>query len=242
MGIRSEDFTCQWCRTLSGIVSFMMFHDVANIAAVSHGSFLICPKMDRCNLIWYCIETVHGTQMCTLFPPTKIESCAFMWNMYTNIYPSPKIHESTIVVVCRFRGAWRATWQLVGIVGGQRFYAHSLGALVFYVFFMANVWRPSLKRTAVKHLKHWGCQADRCELFVSGYLLGSGKLMEGIRCDYDGSTDEHEDGQGLWVVFCFLLLGHESYVDCLLTFLHVNNLLILLEQWCVHVFWSHSWV
>ena len=135
MGIRSEDFACQWCRTLSGIVSFMMFHDVANIAAVSHGSFLICPKMDRCNLIWYCIETVHGTQMCTLFHPTKIESCAFMWNMYTNIYPSPKIHESTIVVVCRFRGAWRATWQLVGIVGGQRFYAHSLGALVFYVFF-----------------------------------------------------------------------------------------------------------
>lgn len=40
---------------------------------------------------------------------------------------------------------------------------------------------------------------------------------------------------GTWV-------GHESYVDCLLTFLHVNNLLILLEQWCVHVFWSHSWV
>ena len=181
MGIRSEDITCQWCRTLSGIVSFMMFHDVSNIAAVSHGSFLICPKMDRCNLIWYCIETVHGTQIVHVVPPhKKKESWTFMWNMYINTYISvtkdPRIHNRRVLqvpwcVACNVAIGWNC-WRAKALCSFSR----SLGLFMFFSW--QTFWRSSLKRTVVKHLKHWGW--FRWVSFLVARLTGVNCSFQGI--------------------------------------------------------------
>ena len=108
-------------------------------------------------------------------------------NTYISVTKDPRIHnrgglQVPWCVACNVAIGWNC-WRAKALCSFSR----SLGP-----FFSWQTLREILPETnsVFKHLKHWG-------LVQGGYLLGSGKLMEGIRCDYDGSTDEHEDGQGL---------------------------------------------
>lgn len=183
-------------------------------------------------LHWNCPS---HTQIVHVVPPHKNRKLHFhVKYVYKYIYfrhqrstnPQPSWFAGSVV-----RGVQRGNW--LELLEGKGFML--ILSEPWSVFFMANLWRILPETNSVQAPETLG--------------VGSGRVFVGLR-KVDG-------GNSMWLrwfngwtwgwagfvsFLCFLLLGHVSYVDCLMTFLHLNNLLILLEQWCVHVFWSHSWV